>query len=81
MDKQVLALLIPILALSIPVVGIIFTGLVKLQRARAEGRADPALLAEVEDLRHEVQQVRAELAEVQERLDFTERLLTSAREK
>lgn len=77
MDKQMMALLIPILALSIPVVAIIFTGLVKLQRAKADGRADPALLAEVDELRHEVQQVRAELAEVHERLDFTERLLSS----
>lgn len=77
MDRQMMALLIPIIALSIPVVAIIVTGLVKMQRARFEARPDPALLAEVDELRHEVQQVRAELIEVQERLDFTERLLTS----
>jgi uncharacterized protein YlxW (UPF0749 family) len=81
MDPGVLALLIPIVALSIPVAAIVFNGLVKLQRARAESRADPGVLAEVDELRHEVAQVRAELAELQERLEFTERLLTSGVER
>ena len=81
MDRQSLALLIPILALSIPVFAVIFSGMIKLQKARIEalrmeGGADPSVLAEVDELRHELGQVRAELGEVQERLDFTERLLT-----
>jgi uncharacterized membrane protein len=73
--------MIPIIALSIPVFAIIVGGLVKLQKAKLEALrmgsgADPALLAEVDELRHELGQVRAELGDVQERLDFTERLLT-----
>jgi hypothetical protein len=81
MDKQILALMIPVIALSIPVFAIIFGGLVKLQKAKLEALrmgsgADPALLAEVDELRNELGQVRAELGDVQERLDFTERLLT-----
>jgi len=43
--------------------------------------ADLAALAEVDALRDEVGQVRGELAEVQERLDFAERMLAQAREK
>ena len=42
-------------------------------RGRAGGDADPALLAEVD-------QLRTRLAEVEERLDFAERLLAQARE-
>jgi len=81
MDKQIVALMIPVLALSIPVFAIILGGLVKLQKARLEtlrmgSGADQTLLAEVDELRHELGQVRAELGDVQERLDFTERLLT-----
>ncbi|MBS1241457.1 MAG: hypothetical protein H6R40_884 [Gemmatimonadetes bacterium] len=84
MDKQMMALMIPILALAIPLVAVIATSLIKLQRVRNEGLnpgPDPALLAEVDELRHELGQVRAELGEVQERLDFTERLLTSGERK
>jgi hypothetical protein len=49
----------------------------KLEEARVRHTAEPALLAEVDELRQDLQQVRGELTEVQERLDFTERLLTS----
>jgi hypothetical protein len=81
MDKQILALMIPILALSIPVFAIIVSGVVRLQKAKLEALrmgsgTDQALLAEVDELRNELGQVRAELGDVQERLDFTERLLT-----
>ena len=84
MDRQMMALLIPILALLIPVAAIVANGLIKLQKVRNEGLnpgPDPAMLAELDELRHEVGQVRAELVEVQERLDFTERLLTSGERK
>lgn len=84
MDKQVLALFIPILALMIPVAAIIANGVIKLQKVRNEGLnrgPDSAMLAELDELRHELTQVRAELTEVQERLDFTERLLTSGERK
>lgn len=82
MDKQVLAMFIPILALSIPVAAVIFNGLLKIQKmkleeARLRHGSEPGVSHEVEELRQDLQQVRGELAEVQERLDFAERLLTS----
>ncbi len=43
----------------------------------AEGQA----LAEVDALREELQALRGEMGELQERLDFAERLLAQAREK
>ncbi len=77
MDVSGFAVFIPILALSIPVLAIFFNGLHKTMRLRIEethGRAaagGPALQA----LADEVERQRQELAEVQERLDFAERLL------
>lgn len=82
-----LALMIPLAALAIPVAAIVFTGLQKVWRLRVEeararteaggaggsGRMD-ALEAEVAELRQE-------LVEVQERLDFTERALAQTRER
>lgn len=84
MDKQMMALLIPIIALSIPLVAVIANSVLKLQKLKNEGlnpAPDPGLLAELDELRHELTQVRGELADVQERLDFTERLLTSGDRK
>lgn len=79
-----LGMLIPILALSIPVAAIVLNGLYKIQKARLEetrlrtqGGAAPEMQAQLDDLRDEMQQVRTELAEVQERLDFAERLLAN----
>jgi uncharacterized protein YlxW (UPF0749 family) len=82
MGKQEIALMIPILALAIPVIAVIANAVLKLQKmkleeARLRHGGDPALLAEMDSMRQELQQVRGELVEVQERLDFTERLLTS----
>ena len=81
MDKQAIALLIPIFALMIPIVAIIGSMVLKIQKAKLEEArlhaGDPGMLAEVEELRQELQQVRGEVAEMQERLDFTERMLTS----
>lgn len=80
-DRHALALLIPILALSIPVLALAISGLNKYWRIRLEeaklraGQLGEGGLAEVADLRVELDQVRRELAEVHERLDFTERLL------
>lgn len=80
MDRS-MALLIPIFALLIPVAAIIGGFLVKLQKGRLEEArlrsGDPSVLAEVDELRTELHQVRGELAEVAERLDFAERLLTA----
>lgn len=86
MDKQSIALLIPLFALAIPIVGIVASSLLKLQKSRMEllrlqGQADPGLLNELDELRNEVHQLRGELTEVQERLDFTERLLTNRHDR
>ena len=79
-----LGILIPILALSIPVTAIVFSGLYKIQKARLEetrlrmqGGSAPDLQAQLDELRDELQQVRTELVDVQERMDFTERLLAN----
>jgi hypothetical protein len=80
MNRQELALLIPLLALSIPVVAIIFTSLVKMTKLKADAQRaalpNPEVEARVAALEEEVASLRHELVETQERLDFTERLLT-----
>jgi len=69
--------LIPILIFSIPVLAVVFNGLTKLARIKAESQQ--ALGSEVMDrlgeLESEVQVLRQQLTEAQERLDFAERLL------
>ena len=81
MDRHSLALLIPILALSIPVIAILSNALQKLWRLRIEearvraGTLPNGVEAELDQVRGEVDQLRRELTEVQERLDFAERLL------
>lgn len=73
--------MIPILALSIPVVAIIFSSLVKMARFKAEAQRgalpSPELDSRMAALEDEVVSLRHELIETQERLDFTERLLAS----
>jgi hypothetical protein len=87
MDRQSLVLLIPILALSIPVLGIVMGGMLKLaklriEEARVRGGALPdSAIAELDQVRTDMDQLRHELAEVQERLDFAERLLAQRREQ
>lgn len=80
MDKQTMALLIPIIALTIPVVAIIGGSLVKIARFKAEAARgalpNPELDSRLAALEDEVVSLRQELLETQERLDFTERLLT-----
>jgi len=79
MEIGQLGVLVPILALSIPVLAIFFNGLHKTIRLRIEekqSRAAPAPgQADLQALAEEVDRQRQELAEVQERLDFAERLL------
>jgi Tfp pilus assembly protein PilO len=60
--------------------------LVRALARRLEGRAapDPALAAEVEDLRTrvaELEQQQGRMHELEERIDFTERLLAQQREQ
>jgi hypothetical protein len=76
MDKQVIALFIPILALAIPIAGIILYGLGKIARLRLEearlraGALDKETEGEIAALREEVGELRRELGDVHERLDF-----------
>jgi len=83
MDKQALAVMIPVLA-------VFFTGLVVLSRTvigkaiarRIGGEAGSGreLEERVAQLETDLDQVRGELAESQERLDFTERALAQVKE-
>jgi hypothetical protein len=79
MDKQSLALMIPIVALLIPVSAIIFGSLVKMTRLKAEAMRgalpNPESDARLAALEQEVASLRQDLLDTQERLDFTERLL------
>ena len=87
MDKQALAVMIPVIVMLIPLTAVVMSGWQKIMKLRIEEAkvkgAAPESGREIEDLRTEVEQVRRELGEVQERLDFAERLLarTSEREK
>jgi hypothetical protein len=75
MDPAVLALLIPIVA-------IVCGTVLKALSLRSEGRrpgVSAKLTERLEALEHEVGQLRQELGETQERLDFTERLLAQDR--
>lgn len=86
MDNQVVFAFIPIMALAIPVAAIIFHGLQKLARTRLEearlraGGMDGETGAEIEALRQEVGELRRDLGDMQERLDFAERLLSQTRD-
>jgi hypothetical protein len=70
---------------SLGSVGIAFSPVGRaLARRIGGGRGDGdegVSLAEVDALREDVQALQAQLGEVQERLDFTERLLAQARDK
>lgn len=81
MDRQTMVLFIPILALAIPVLAILFSGLQKVMVLRiretearhgAPGHGDDS---ELQALRDDVEALRREVGELQERADFTERLL------
>jgi hypothetical protein len=82
MDKQALGVLIPVLA-------VFFVGMVALSRTvigkalarRIGGEEDAGALleGEVRELRSEVDALRVELMETQERLDFTERQLAAGK--
>ena len=65
-------------------VGISFSPIGRAIARRIGGGKDEAegqALAEVDALREELQALRGEVGELQERLDFAERLLAKAREK
>jgi hypothetical protein len=64
-------------------VGIPAYTVLKLARLRASRPQGPSadVTARLEEVERGVQDLRQELAETQERLDFTERLLSKAREE
>lgn len=75
--------------LVVPVFGMMLVGLVVFTRShlghaiaeRIAGRAgvSPEIEGELRELRGEVESLRTELLETQERLDFTERLIASGK--
>lgn len=85
MDKQVVALFIPIMALAIPVAAIVMGGLLKLRRLRLEEAnlrvqgGDSGSSEEVQALRSDLDTLQRQLSELNERVDFTERLLARGR--
>jgi len=84
MDPGALAMLIPIFGLLIG--GFAIFARSHLGHALAEriaGRAgeSPGLEAEVRELRTEVDALRGELIETQERLDFTERMIAGGKKE
>ena len=82
MDKQILALLIPIIALgSVGLIAFSFTPIGRALAKRLSGQAgSPELEERVARLEGELDATRRELSESQERLDFAERALTQVRE-
>jgi hypothetical protein len=75
-----------IVALVIPIAAIVTGGAVKIVRVRESSRQGPgdgptaAIEARLAEIEHDLNALRGELSETQERLDFTERLLSQARE-
>lgn len=73
--------LVPIMVMGVAVAGIVSASIIKLQRLRLEearlhsGDPDQAHLV------HQVAALQNEVAEIQERLEFAERLLAQGRER
>lgn len=84
MDPGAMAMLIPILGILIGGVAI-FTrshlGHALADRIAGRTGASPWLEAEVRELRGEVEALRGELIETQERLDFTERMIAGGKKE
>jgi hypothetical protein len=76
MDAQFLAPLIPIVA----IIAFAAVWIARLRANRPES-SSAEVTARLEVLEHGFHDLRQELAETQERLDFTERLLTKARDE
>jgi hypothetical protein len=84
MDRHLVALFIPIMALAIPVAAIVMNGLHKVRRLRLEEArlrlgGEGSSSEEVQALRGDLETVRRELSELNERVDFAERLLARGR--
>jgi type VI protein secretion system component VasK len=73
-----------IVVLRIPIVWIVCSTILKVARLRASQAVHtvpPELTARLATLEEDVRALQAELGETQERLDFTERLLSKSREE
>lgn len=87
MDRYAIGALIPIFVMLVPISAIVMGGLLRMKKLRLEeaklraGSLPDGGMAELEQLRADVDQLRQELGEVHERLDFTERLLAQRREQ
>ena len=71
------------LVLAIPIVAIVSSTVVKIARMKMmrEGQELPReVTARIDALEQDVRTLQEELGQAQERLDFTERLLSKARE-
>jgi hypothetical protein len=76
MNPHVLALLIPIIGMGFTgLIVLSFTRLGKALAARLEGRMDRESAERIERLETELERTQLALGEVQERLDFAERVL------
>jgi hypothetical protein len=82
MDKQELAVMIPVLAvffLGLVVLSKTAIGQALARRIGGEEGVPAALEGEIRELRLELDALRGELMETQERLDFTERQLAAGK--
>jgi Tfp pilus assembly protein PilO len=75
-----LSIIIPIVFLGLAVTGIVSAVTVKLQRLRIEEARLRAGSTGEEELAHQVTILQHEMAELQERVDFTERMLAQMKE-
>jgi hypothetical protein len=80
MEKVVMGVAFLMLMLSVPSIFILRGPIGRAIADRIARRAGAADDDRVEQLDHDVRELRAELGEVQERLDFAERLLARQRE-
>jgi hypothetical protein len=87
MDPDILGGVAAVLGPMVPVLGLSIVGLVVLGRSRlgealarriAGGRYDPEADEQILALQEEVAALRHQLQEMQERVEFTERLLSRA---
>jgi hypothetical protein len=85
MDPDILGGVTAVLGLTVPILGLSIVGLVVLIRSRlgealarriAGGRYDPETEEQISALQEEVAMLRHQLQETQERVEFTERLLS-----
>ena len=76
MDKQALAVLIPVITMFFTgLIAFSFTRLGKAVAKRIEGGADSVMAERLSRLEIEQDRLRGELAEAHERLDYAERVI------